>query len=192
MKEDLIPRAFSFAYQAHQNSSRKGSKIPYITHPLDVASILMRYNVSDSLIAAALLHDVVEDEGVTYEELESLFGVKIKNLVKAVSEPLDLIKSHPDKAKSWKERKEHTIHYLMNADYEIKMLSCADKLANITDMIRDLKEQGDALWDKFNAPKSDQKWYYHSMVDIFEKCTPKIDNTKLFKRFKNSVQTLFP
>ena len=86
MKEDLIPRAFSFAYHAHQNSSRKGSKIPYITHPLDVASILMRCNVSDSLIAAALLHDVVEDEEVTYEELENLFGVKIKNLIKVLTE----------------------------------------------------------------------------------------------------------
>lgn len=191
MNKELIPRAFSFAFRAHQDSVRKGSKIPYITHPLDVASILLRYNVSENLIAAALLHDVVEDEGVSYEELEASFGEKIKNLVKAVSEPLDLIHSDPDKTKSWRKRKEHTLNSLKNANYETKILSCADKLANIIDMIHDFEEQGDVIWDRFNAPKSDQKWYYTSLVEVFEETSPNIAKLKLFQQFKKFVQTLF-
>jgi (p)ppGpp synthase/HD superfamily hydrolase len=191
MNNDIIPRAFDFAYKAHKNSVRKGSKIPYIIHPLNVATILMRYNVSDSLIAAALLHDVVEDEGVLYEDMKKDFGEEVTHLVAAVSEPLDLIQRHPDKAKTWRERKEHTIEKLRHAKYEVKLLSCADKLANITDMSRDVEEFGEKLWNRFNAPKSDQKWYYTSLVRVYEEDSPTLSNLEVLQIFKKSVEDLF-
>ena len=80
-------RAFSFAFKAHQDTYRKASKTPYIVHPMDVASVLMKNGASEAVVVAGLLHDVVEDAGVGLLEIEERFGKDVARLVEGASEP---------------------------------------------------------------------------------------------------------
>ena len=82
----MIRKAAEFAVRAHEGTVRKGSRMPYITHPLEVAMIVSLMTDDKGLIAAAYLHDVVEDAGVTYEELEQEFGTRVSELVRGASE----------------------------------------------------------------------------------------------------------
>jgi (p)ppGpp synthase/HD superfamily hydrolase len=152
---------------------------------------LLRNNVADELLAAALLHDVVEDEEISYEELIEKFGKEVSYLVEQVSEPLSLIREGLNRQKSWGTRKEHTIESLQKANYDVKMLSCADKLANISDMIQDYNNIGENLWSKFNAPKRDQKWYYESLVEAFAKEPNSLSKLAYYQEFKEKVKILF-
>jgi (p)ppGpp synthase/HD superfamily hydrolase len=191
MSVELVSEAFDFAFKAHRKTTRKGSNIPYITHPLKVAIILMENNMSDEIIAAALLHDVVEDENITYKELENRFGKEVCMLVQSVSEPDSLRKKHPDKKKTWKARKQHTVDTLVKASKDVKILTCADKVANISDMIQDYKLQGDSLWEKFNAPKEDQKWYYESLLNSLASGTDSIKGLLVYQELKEKVEQFF-
>jgi len=188
---NLVSQAFDFAYKAHGQTSRKVSKIPYITHPLNVMIILLKNNASEELLAAALLHDVVEDEGVTYQELTENFGKEVCYLVEQVSEPLSLIQKGSDRRNSWKARKEHTLTSLQTATYDVKMLSCADKLANISDLVNDYTNDGEALWLRFNAPQLSQQWYYDSLVKVFAQEPHSLSKLPYYKEFKEKVKILF-
>jgi (p)ppGpp synthase/HD superfamily hydrolase len=191
MPDELIVKAFTFAYRAHKHSTRKGSSTPYIIHPLSVATTLMRYNASEELIAAALLHDVVEDENISLTEIEEKFGKNVCILVETVSEPKELIQNNIDRRKTWRKRKQHTIDSLHNAARDIKLLSCADKLSNISDTLRDYDKQGEELWKIFNAPKEEQEWYYRSLVDVFSSGKNSIKDTEILVEFKDKVEELF-
>ena len=118
----MIQQAARFAAKAHEGKMRKGSEIPYIVHPLETAVIVSRMTEDPELISAALLHDVLEDTEVTFEELSELFGKRVADLVAAESE---------DKRKTWKERKQATIERLASASREEKLLCLADKLSNL-------------------------------------------------------------
>ena len=191
VKNNLVSRAFDFAYRVHGQTTRKCSSIPYITHPLNVMIILLKNNSSEELLAAALLHDVVEDEGISFEELTKKFGNGVCYLVEQVSEPLSLIQGESDRRISWRARKEHTITSLQKATYQVKMLSCADKLANISDMIHDYTNNGEDLWSKFNAPKLDQQWYYDSLIEVFAQEPNSLSKLPYYQEFRNKVEILF-
>lgn len=140
----MIKRALDFVNEKHKNQIRKGSSMPYVFHLTDTASYIAQLGCDDEMVAAALLHDSVEDVGVTYKEIEILFGVRVSNLVKALSES--------DKTKPWKERKVETINELKSINsYDIKLISCADKLSNIKSILFDIDIIGDEIWGKFNA-----------------------------------------
>lgn len=187
----MVSHAFDFAYRVHGQTTRKGSSVPYITHPLNVMIILLKSKCSEELLAAALLHDVVEDEGIKFQELTEKFGKEVCYLVEQVSEPLSLIQGGSDRRKSWRARKEHTITSLQKATYDVKMLSCADKLANITDMLHDYTNNGEKLWLKFNASKKDQQWYYDSLTEVFAQEPHSLTNLPYYQEFKKKVKSLF-
>ena len=191
MFDELVIKAFAYAYRAHKHSTRKGSSIPYIIHPLSVATILIRHHASDELVAAAFLHDVVEDENVSLHEIENKFGRKMRNLVEAVSEPKVLTHNNLDRRKTWKKRKQHTIDSLCKASGDIKLLTCADKLSSINDMIKDYDTKGEELWKVFNAPKEEQEWYYRSLVEAFSFGENSIKETEMFNEFEEKVRTFF-
>ncbi|MDW7777167.1 MAG: HD domain-containing protein, partial [Methanosarcinales archaeon] len=132
-----IFEAFNFAYNAHKNTHRKSSTIPYIVHPLDVASTLMKNNAPEHVVIAGLLHDFVEDEDGTLSDIREAFGEKVATLADVASEPQELINADGGKSKTCPERKAHTIDFIKNAGRDMKLLSCADKLANLRDIIRD-------------------------------------------------------
>lgn len=155
----MIRKAAEFAARAHEGALRKGSKIPYISHPMEVAMIVALMTDDKDLIAAAYLHDVIEDAGVTYQVLEQEFGTRIAQLVKKESE---------DKSRTWIERKQATIDRLAGAEREDKILAFGDKLSNLRSTAKDYMVVGDEIWQKFRAKdKNLQAWYYESMVDSF-------------------------
>ena len=193
MSSSIMVRAFSFAYKVHKGKYRKGSKIPYIVHPLDVASVLMKNEASEEVVVAGLLHDVVEDAGVELQQVEKLFGKEVKKLVKGASEPEEYRRemSSAERRRTWKARKSNTVNKIKDAVYDLKLLSCADKLSNIRDMINDYNEIGDNLWNKLNATKEQQSWYYNSMLEAYTTSPNSLVGLPLYNQFKEAVQQLY-
>ncbi|MCI9162386.1 MAG: bifunctional (p)ppGpp synthetase/guanosine-3',5'-bis(diphosphate) 3'-pyrophosphohydrolase [Lachnospiraceae bacterium] len=153
----MIQEAARFATKAHEGMLRKGGKMPYIYHPLEVALLVSRMTKDEEVIAAGYLHDVLEDTAVTEEELEQAFGRRVLELVKAETE---------DKSLTWEERKAHTIRHLEEAPYEVKLLTLADKLSNIRATARDYLFMGDELWNRFNEKRREShKWYAKGILD---------------------------
>lgn len=188
-----VLKAFEFAFRAHEGAHRKGTQIPYIVHPMDVASTLMKNDAPEDVVVAGLLHDVVEDAGVSLADIEKEFGAEVARLVYGASEPEELRRAttREEKRRTWPERKSHTIEFITGADRHMKLLSCADKLSNISDMVRESADAGDGFWDKFNATRDQQAWYYRSMVDAFASGEGGIGDMAAFLEFKKRVEELF-
>ncbi len=157
----MLNKAIQFATLCHSNQKRKASKIPYITHCLEAGIIASNLTnkgneIDEEIVAAAILHDTIEDALVSYENLKEIFNERIAGLVRYQSE---------DKSKDWLTRKEYTIDFInSNKLKNIEILILADKLSNMRSMYRDYKLHGEKLWDKFNAGKESQYWYYNSIA----------------------------
>lgn len=158
MSKNLF-KAIEFAVRAHSGQFRKGSRVPYIIHPLAVAKILIEYECPEEIVIAGILHDTVEDTEVTLKQLQKEFGARIAKIVQGASEPR---KSDP-----WEKRKQHTMEYLKTAPLEVLWVTCADKLDNLRSIHEDRQRIGEAIWQIFNKPKEAQKWYYENLLYIF-------------------------
>jgi hypothetical protein len=156
-RSKLVDLAIEVAAVAHQSQHRKGSTVPYIAHPFAVGMILARAGCDDEVVAAGILHDILEDTDITLEVIEEKFGNRVAQLVAAASEP--------DKSLAWEERKRHTLDFLKTAQRDIRMLVCADKLHNVRSIRRDIEAIGESVWEKFNRGKCDQEWYYTNIVE---------------------------
>lgn len=154
---DVIEKALQIASKAHQGQYRKGTDIPYIAHPVAVGMLLMKAGYRDEVVAAGILHDTDEDTDYKLEDIKRDFGEEIAEIVAGCSEP--------DKSLSWEERKEHTIEFLKTASSDIRAVACADKLHNIRSIIKDYKQEGETVWQRFNRGKEKQEWYYTSLVE---------------------------
>lgn len=156
-------KAIEFSANAHLGHFRKGSKTPYITHPFEVAKILASVvdpETNEALISAGLLHDTVEDTDTTIETIRKEFGDVVADLVASDSE---------NKSLSWEKRKQNTIHFLKNeATREMRILACADKLANLRSIKEDYAMVGDEVWNIFVRGKEKQGWYYKGIVESLE------------------------
>ena len=160
----LMDRAIVFATRAHSGTYRKGTKIPYIVHPIEAAAIVATMTDDPDMIAAAVLHDVVEDTDATLEEIRFFFNERIAKLVEAESE--DKRKDLPPQ-ETWMVRKMETFNFLRyEADRDAKILALADKLSNMRAVHRDQNTIGDKLWERFNE-KSKEKhgWMYRQVAD---------------------------
>jgi (p)ppGpp synthase/HD superfamily hydrolase len=187
---DRIAAAFVFACNAHRSETRKGTNIPYLVHPMDVASLLIKSGASEDVVVAGFLHDVVEDTDIPLSTIREKFGENVAKLVEGASEPEDL-KKDPDKKGTWRMRKQHTIEFIAVASRQMRMISCADKVANLNDMLTDKLALGEGLWAKFNAPKEEQAWYYRSLLEAFGKGPDSIADLPMYALMKGSVGTLF-
>ncbi len=157
----VVNKAVVFAIRAHGAQLRKGTDIPYVSHPLSVGLILARNGASEDMVAAGILHDCLEDTAVTFDELRNEFNADIAGLVRGCSEP--------DRKDTWKNRKTHKIEHLKTAPDEVCVISCADKLHNLLSIINDYKAQGENVWKRFNADKNDQVWYYSSLAEVLKR-----------------------
>lgn len=136
---------------------RKGGAIPYIYHPMEVALIVAQMTDDEEVIAAAYLHDVLEDTAVRADELRAEFGERVTQLVKFETE---------NKALTWKERKSATIGHLKEASYEVKLLTLGDKLSNMRSTARDYMVVGDVIWQRFNETRKEcHRWYLQGILD---------------------------
>ena len=152
----LFDKAIKFAVDKHAGQTRKGTNIPYITHPLETMTILNSMRADTNLLIAGLLHDTLEDTNTTADELANNFNKEVAELVASHTE---------DKTKSWKERKTNGVKELEQASKRFKMLVMADKVSNLRNIYLDYIQFGDELWNRFNAPKSKQAWYYSKIID---------------------------
>ena len=175
--------AIEFATRAHANQCRKGTKIPYIIHPLQVAKILIESDCPNHVVIAGILHDTVEDTPVTLNDIRSVFGKQIMDLVNAVSEP--------DKSDPWDLRKEHTIESLKTDTPNVLFVSLADKLDNIRAIKDDYAKVGDSVWERFRRPYDKQKWYYESLAEVFGARTVNDQYEFLTVLFDKDVETVF-
>lgn len=175
----VIEKALQLASKNHEGQYRKNTDIPYITHPVAVGMMLLKNGYSEEIVAAGILHDTVEDTALTIEDIKREFGTDIAKIVEGSSEP--------DKSLPWIDRKQHTIEFLKTASEDIRAVACADKLHNITSIIRDYEVVGEEVWDRFNAGKEQQKWYYTNVVESLAAQS----TFELLTELKNEVDRLF-
>ncbi len=129
----IVIKALEYASEHHKSMFRKGTQIPYMSHLLNVCKLLAERDCEEPVLAAALLHDIVEDTGVTIKEVETKFGKEIASLVAAATEPYKLDKREFNETETWRERKEHTIQFIKeNASLNEALIILADKTDNIS------------------------------------------------------------
>lgn len=181
----LVDKAISFAAKAHSGIVRKGTNIPYIVHPMEAVAIVASITDDQELMAAAALHDVIEDTDTTMEDLEKEFGPRVARIV---GEESQLPIQGMSKIESWKFRRQQAIEHLKEAPREAKIVAMADKLSNMRAIFRDFNALGNALWDRFNVndPRL-HKWYYESLLDsLSDLC-----DTESYKEFSFLVKSVF-
>ena len=183
---ELVSEAIAFAVKAHDGMRRKKSDVPYILHPMEAAVIVGTMTDDQNLIAAAALHDVVEDAGITIQEIEEKFGKRVRELVQSETEDkrADLPPSD-----TWRIRKEESLEVLKNIeDVGVLMVWLGDKLANMRSIYRDFKIEGNAMWQIFNQKDvGEQAWYYRSIV----KLTERLSSTSAWLEYKTLTELVF-
>jgi len=155
--------ALLFAAQVHRNQDRKKSGIPYLSHLMGVAAIVLDYGGDEDMGIAALLHDAAEDHGgkPMLQVIEQLFGSRVAKIVDGCTD------SYGDEGKrkpKWYPRKLRYLRRVRHEDAETRFVSAADKLYNTRAILRDLRQSGDSAFDRFSAPKVKVLWYYRSLV----------------------------
>lgn len=183
---ELVSEAIIFAAKAHDGMRRKLSEAPYILHPLEAAAIVGTVTSEQEVIAAAVLHDVVEDAGIPIEEIEAHFGKRVTELV--ASETEDKRAQLPAES-TWKLRKGEAIEILSNTeDLGIKALYLGDKLSNLRSIYLVWREKGDAVWKNFNEKDpAQQAWYYRGIADNIQE----LSGTLAYQEFNRLIQTMF-
>lgn len=156
--------ALVFATQLHSDQTRKGSHVPYISHLMAVASLVIEDRGREDEAIAALLHDAVEDQGgePTLEIIRSRFGEHVAELVLACSDAFEIPKP------PWRERKEAHLAHMREATQEVRRILLADKLHNSRSLLADLRAEGDKAWDKFKGGKEGSLWYYRSALESLD------------------------
>ena len=164
----MIQKAAEFAAHVHAGALRKGSKLPYIVHPREVAMIVAMMTEDPEVIAAAYLHDVIEDAGVRYEELEEQgrllrLPCKVGDTVYVVTSPFNVFDDIEY------DEKQATIDRMKHAPEDMKMIAFGDKLSNLRSTATDYLIIGEELWKKFHEKdKRMHAWYYGSMAEAFQ------------------------
>ena len=157
--------ALNYATTLH-TESRKGTTIPYISHLYSVAALVMESNGSEEEVIAALLHDAVEDHGgvKTLEKIRSDYGEEVADIVDGCT---DDAPPEGQEKRPWRERKEEYVAHIASASDSVRLVSNADKLHNARCILRDYRDIGGAIWDRFTGKKEGSLWYYRALADVF-------------------------
>ncbi|MFM2006168.1 MAG: hypothetical protein RLZZ09_1823 [Pseudomonadota bacterium] len=164
----MTPRftqAIALAAKAHEGQNRKGTNIPYVSHPVAVAALVARYGGDEDQQIAALLHDVLEDAGPAWRPAIDEFGQRVLAIVEACTDGTP----DPDTGKKapWKERKEAYLAHLAETPDDALLVSACDKLHNAESILLDLTETGPSVFDRFSASPEETVWYYRELSRIF-------------------------
>ena len=175
----LLDRAIAFATKAHSGTLRKKDGIPYILHPMEVASIAGGITTDEEVLTAALLHDTVEDTNVTLDTIKSQFGDRVAALVASETEDKRRDRSP---AETWMQRKMESLAALRNAvDPGVRVLWLSDKLANMRSFARQYEKEGDRMWKDYNqTDPAQQAWYYRTI----EALTSDLKDTNAWKELR--------
>ncbi len=182
---DLLDRAIIFAVQAHHNTERRGKGFPYIVHPMEAVEIVATITPDQELLAAAALHDTIEDTDVTVEQLRELFGERIADLVHAESDQFTEGVSEED---SWHDRKQAAIDRLAAAPRDAKIVALGDKLSNMRAIWRDYQVKGDELWKIFHVTdKASHEWHYRGLAASLSE----LNDTFAYQEFVRLIDDVF-
>jgi (p)ppGpp synthase/HD superfamily hydrolase len=154
----LVDRAIGFAARAHEGQRRKTGNVPYIAHPVGVAMILQKMDCNETIVAAALLHDTVEDTRVTLTEIREIFGDAVADIVAVCTEP-------PKKKVKWERRKLHMIAALRDAPLAAKLVAAADKYHNLCHTLYTEQQTGGEIWSRFGRGREQQAWFYRTVLN---------------------------
>ena len=155
--------ALAFAVDLHREQPRKGTGVPYVSHLLSVAALVLEHGGTEDQAIAALLHDAVEDQGgrPTAERIRERFGDLVAEIVDGCTDT-DVSPKPP-----WRERKEAYVERVRREPAHVRLVSAADKLHNARTMVTDLRIHGESLWTRFNAGRDETLWYLESLVEAF-------------------------
>lgn len=186
---ELLDRAIIFAVKAHHNTERRGKGFPYIVHPLEAMEIVATITPDQELLAAAALHDVIEDTEVTVDELREMFGERIAHLVHAESDQIEgVLFDGQNEEETWHARKQAAIERLAAAPHDAKIVAMGDKLSNMRAIARDYKEKGDALWSIFHVKdKASHEWHYRGLADSLSE----LSGTFAYQEFVRLIDEVF-
>ena len=183
--------ALEFAAEKHRLQKRKGTEIPYISHLLSVAGLVLESGGDEDLAIAGLLHDAVEDaEDISGEEMSdrirSKFGDRVADIVDGCSDA----KSSPGGSKPpWRSRKEEYIKHLRSASDDVLRVSIADKVHNARSIATDQDRLGAELWTRFSSTSEESRWYYTSLRDIYKE---RISDSYLIKELDIAIARIWP
>ena len=181
----LLDRAIIFAVKAHAGTERRGKGFPYIVHPMEAMEIVASITPDQELLAAAALHDTVEDTDVTIEQIREEFGPRIASLVETES---DVVPAGVSEEDSWTARKKAGLDRLQHASRDAKIVAMGDKLSNMRAIARDYAVKGDDLWNLFHLkdPKA-HAWRYRALADALRE----LEDTFAFKEFEQLINQVF-
>ena len=162
-------RAVQYANRIHADQTRKGTDVLYMTHLLGVASLVLENGAqSEEEVIGALLHDAAEDQGgrPRLDDIREQFGEQVRHIVDACTDSYDNPKP------PWRPRKEAYVTHVRErvergGDEPALRVSLADKLHNTRAIVADVRESGDALFERFSGKKDGTIWYYAALVEAF-------------------------
>ncbi len=185
LNTELLDRAIIFAVKAHAGTERRGKGFPYILHPMEAMEIVATITPDQEMLAAAALHDTVEDTDVTIERIREEFGERIANLVASES---DVMVEGVSEEDSWHARKQAAIDRLAAAPRDAKIVALGDKLSNMRAIARDYAVKGDELWKIFHAKDpSDHEWHYRGLANSLRD----LSDTFAFQEFEALINQVF-
>ena len=182
-----LMRGIATASRAHDGHYRKGSGVPYISHPMAVMLIAASVTNDEDVLLAALFHDILEDvpENYSRAEMENEFGLRVVEIVDGVTKDSSL--------RSWQERADAYLEQLSRGSDESVIVAAADKFHNLSQTLEDLDRIGHALWERFRSSPSQQLWWYTNVRNIIAERLPSMplleDLDVLIEKLKTWVET---
>jgi (p)ppGpp synthase/HD superfamily hydrolase len=186
---DFVGRALAFALEKHAGQTRKGRDIPYASHPVRVAGLVLEHGGDAAQMAIALLHDVIEDCGVSESELEARFGGEVARAVRALSDVLE--GDTPDRKAPWRERKTRFVARLAEVEARARLVAACDKLDNLSAIVADLETEGLATLERFTGKPRQIRWYYEEVSRALGRDLPKRLRAELDDRLE-TLRRLVP
>src|SRR5215472_12646079 len=161
-------RAFLYAAEKHAAQKRKKTDVPYISHLMAVAALVLEAGGGEDEAIAALLHDVVEDCGghPVLEDVRNRFGDRVASIVDGCTDAYTIPKP------PWKARKLEYLDHLREAAEDVRLVSAADKLHNVRTILADFRKDGDSVWERFSGRRDGTLWYYRAVLDVLREGKP--------------------
>jgi (p)ppGpp synthase/HD superfamily hydrolase len=187
MMSERFDRAFQLASELHREQTRKGCAVPYISHLMSVAALVIEHGGDEDQAIAALLHDAVEDQGglPTLERIRSEFGPRVARIVHECSDS----DGGPHKPE-WKLRKQSYLDHIATKSDDALLVTLADKLHNARSIITDHHRQGELLWQRFTGKRDGTLWYYAALAEAFKRREAPESARVLVSEFSRAVERL--
>lgn len=170
-----LQRAFRYAAEKHYGQTRKQSAVPYLSHLMAVASLVLEAGGDEDMAIAALLHDVVEDCGgmPRLREIRKQFGSRVAKIVEGCTD------SFGEPKPEWVERKKDYLREVKHAGIETRLVSASDKLHNVRTILADYRQHGEAIWARFTGKREGTLWYYRALSDEYRRRSPNRNTREL-------------